>query len=463
MKLNKSALMRFCKLLTAAAMFATLSSNFAQDVKVDAGDWPWAKYGIPKTDAKTCIPVPRTEDWAIQCHTQAIKMKNPSIRVAFLGDSITHGFQFQKVPDGVVSAWNEYCGPLGSANFGIPGDKTQHVLWRITEGGLLDDKLKPKVLVILIGINNLYASSDSPDDVAKAITLIVNCAKAKLPDTKILLLGIFPCFNVTHVGTVGAQATNAIVSKLHDGKKVFYLDIGDRFIEPDKSISKEKLRDGLHPSEKGNRIWAEAMRPYLDDLLNNDGKGEIWKNAGLKTIAAEVKAGAKAEPKTDDKNLLRNGNLDEGDGAHTPGWIFSKWQLKDGSPEAKAVEWGNVKEADGNRCLRIATTDQVKTYIWFQQEILCEPAQSYSLSFRSKASPSPVKDGTRYASLFYLIDKDGKWIGAPETIPVEWSGEWKTWTAKTTTPENAVKLGVRIGVSFDGKAEAFFDNIILNK
>ncbi|MFZ2654484.1 MAG: GDSL-type esterase/lipase family protein [Victivallales bacterium] len=448
MQQKRSVGAKVCRLLTAAAMFATLSSSFAQE----AADWPWAKYGIPKTDAKACIPVPRTEDWAIQCHVQAGKMKNPSIGVAFLGDSITHGFQFQKVPDGVVSAWSEYCAPLGAANFGIPGDKTQHVLWRITEGGLLDG-MNPKALVILIGINNLYGGSpDSPADVAKAITTIVNCAKTKLPDTKILLMGIFPCFTTSSPGTVGAQATNAIISKLHDGKQVFFLDIGDRFIEPDKSISKEKLRDGLHPSEKGNRIWAEAMRPYLDDLLNNDGKGDLWKNAGLKKIAEEP-----------DKNLLKNGKINEGDGASTPGWTFSKWQLKDGSPEAKAVEWGIVKEADGNKCLRLATTDKAKIYVWFQQEIACDPAQSYTLTFKSKASPSPISDGSHYGCLFYLIDNEGHWMGAPQDIPVEWSGEWKTWTAKITTPENAAKLGVRIGVSFNGKAESFFDNIILSK
>ena len=95
-----------------------------------------------------------------------------------------------------------------------------------------------------------------------------------------------------------AQAANAIISKLHDGKQVFFLDIGDRFIEPDKTISKEKLKDGLHPSEKGYRIWVDAMKPYLDDLLNNDGKGEIWKNAGPKTIAAQANVDTKAEPKT---------------------------------------------------------------------------------------------------------------------------------------------------------------------
>ncbi len=294
MKQNKSVIRLFCKLLTVVAMFATPSSGFAQEAKVDAADWPWAKYGIAKTEVKACIPVPRKEDWAMAQHQSIVKnCKSPGLNVVFIGDSITHGFQFA---DG-VKVWQEYCSPMVSFSFAVPGDKTENVLWRITEGGELDG-ISPKVIVILIGINNLYASPDSAEDVAKGITTIVNCAKAKLPDTKILLLGIFPCFNVTHIGTVKAQAANAIISKLHDGKQVFFLDIGDRFIEPDKTISKEKLKDGLHPSEKGYRIWVDAMKPYLDDLLNNDGKGEIWKNAGPKTIAAQANVDTKAEPKT---------------------------------------------------------------------------------------------------------------------------------------------------------------------
>jgi len=284
---------KICKLLTIVASFATLSSIFAQEAKVDTADWPWAKYGIPKTEVRTCIPAQRTENWALDQHKTILKCRTPNLQVVFLGDSISHQFQFI---DG-AKVWNEYCAPLNAFVYAVPADGTQHVLWRITEGGELDG-INPKVVVILIGINNLYASPDSPEDVAKGITTIINCVKTKLPDTKILLLGIFPCFSTSHVGTVKAQATNAIISKLHDGKQVFFLDIGDRFIEPDKSISKEKLKDGLHPSEKGYRIWVDAMRPYLDDLLKNDGKGEVWKNAGLKTIAAEANVDTKSEPKT---------------------------------------------------------------------------------------------------------------------------------------------------------------------
>ena len=277
---------RVCRLLAATASFIAFSSGFAQNAaQDDGGAWPWAKYGISKTDNPACIPVPRKEGWAMDQHKSIMaNCKSPGLKVVFLGDSITHAFQYGSG----AKVWREYCAPLGSSAYAVPADKTENVLWRITEGGELDG-INPKVVVILIGINNLYATPSSPEDVAMGVTAIVNCVKGKLPNAKILLLGIFPCFSVDHAGTVKARAANGIIGKLHDGRQVFFLDIGDNFIEPDKTISKEKLKDGLHPSEIGYRIWVDAMRPYLDDLLNNDGNGEVWKSAGANGVRAELK------------------------------------------------------------------------------------------------------------------------------------------------------------------------------
>ena len=40
-------------------------------------------------------------------------------------------------------AWDTYFAPLNSLNFGIGGDCTEHVLWRIENGEL--DGINPKV------------------------------------------------------------------------------------------------------------------------------------------------------------------------------------------------------------------------------------------------------------------------------------------------------------------------------
>lgn len=241
-----------------------------------AQEWPWAKYGLPPSINPTCIPLKRT-DWADQYHVGMLaREKKPDLQLVFLGDSITMMWRSQSGYEGGTRVWDRYYAPLQAGNFGISGDRTEHILWRITEGGDLDG-LHPKVLVLLIGINNLLQTNSKPGDVAEGIATIVNYVKVKLPHTKILLMGLFPLWEKpTDPARQWVKDVNVLIKPLADRRHVWYLDIGDRFLEPDGTISTWKLRDLLHLSEHGYWIWARAMKPYLADLLDNDGKGELW-------------------------------------------------------------------------------------------------------------------------------------------------------------------------------------------
>ena len=185
--------------------------------------------------------------------------KKGGVEIVFLGDSITQGWGNNKV-------WQKHYVPLKAANFGIGGDQTGHVLWRITEGGELDS-ITPKVAVVMIGTNN--SGRDSAEQIAEGITLIVKTIHKKTPNTKVLLLGVFP--RGKDAGTpIRAKLAkiNDIISKLDDGgKTVKYLDIGEKFLSSDGSLSKEVMPDALHLSGKGYEIWAEAINPTLQGLL----------------------------------------------------------------------------------------------------------------------------------------------------------------------------------------------------
>jgi lysophospholipase L1-like esterase len=241
-----------------------------------AEDWPWAKYGLPPSTNPTGIPLKRT-DWADGYHTAMLaREKKPDLQLVFLGDSITMMWRSQSGYEGGTPVWDKYYAPLKAGNFGISGDRTEHILWRITEGGDLDG-LNPKVLVLLIGINNLLQTQSTPADVAAGITTIVNLVKVKLPHTKILLMGLFPLWEQpTDPARQWVKDVNALIEPLADRQRVWYLDIGDKFLEPDGTIKKRNLRDLLHLSEHGYWLWARTMKPYLRDLMDNEGKGEIW-------------------------------------------------------------------------------------------------------------------------------------------------------------------------------------------
>jgi lysophospholipase L1-like esterase len=199
----------------------------------------------------------RSADRFEQMHEQFLKRtKEGPIDILFLGDSITEGWN-NKAKDLFAKTY----GP-NAANFGISGDKTEHVLWRITNGEL--DGIKPKVLVLMIGTNNT-GNCDAPD-IAAGVTKIVTTIREKLPDTKILLLAVFPRERTPEQNDKITEI-NKIIAKLDDGKTIRYLDIGDKFKDASGHIPKEIMQDGLHPTAKGYEIWAEAMGPLLKEMM----------------------------------------------------------------------------------------------------------------------------------------------------------------------------------------------------
>ncbi|RYX85942.1 hypothetical protein EON83_04080 [bacterium] len=183
--------------------------------------------------------------------------KEGPIGVLFLGDSITQGWSKAK------TVWQEHFGPYNPANFGIGGDRTQHVLWRIENGEL--DGITPKVVVLMIGTNNM---GNTAEDIIKGDKKIVEQIHLKLPNTKVMLLGIFPReTDAKNPRRAKIKEVNAELAKLDDGDKTRYLDIGDKFLEADGTLTKEIMPDYLHPDVKGYQIWADAIQPLLDEMM----------------------------------------------------------------------------------------------------------------------------------------------------------------------------------------------------
>lgn len=208
----------------------------------------------------TVIPVPRDDGWWKQRHeSMNERVKKGNVDLLMIGDSITHGWE----SDG-KEVWKKYYDKRNAVNLGIGGDRTQHVLWRLEHGNI--DGISPKLAVIMIGTNN--AGSDSPADIAAGVKKIVDKLRDKLPQMKILVLGIFPrgADDKDHLRQVNMKA-NEVIAKLADDKMVFYLDIGDKFLTPDHILSKEVMPDLLHPHDKGYQIWAEAMEPTVAKLM----------------------------------------------------------------------------------------------------------------------------------------------------------------------------------------------------
>ena len=132
--------------------------------------------------------------------------------------------------------------------------------------------MKAKTAVVMIGTNNSNKNKDgswtyTENDILEGVTAIVNDIRKRQPDTKILLLGIFPRGKAFNEQRGRLLEINQALARLEDGKNIFFLDFGSQFIENDGSIATDMMKDALHPGEKGYRIWAAAEQPKLTELL----------------------------------------------------------------------------------------------------------------------------------------------------------------------------------------------------
>lgn len=186
--------------------------------------------------------------------------KKGGVDVLFLGDSITDAWRGKAAQP----TWDKLFVPLNPANFGIGGDRTQHVLWRIQNGEL--DGIKPKVVVLMIGTNN--TGQDSAEQIADGIAAIVKTIRQRSPSTKVMLLAVFPRGEQPgNPGRVKIAEINKTIGKLDDGRNVRYLDIGGKFLQPDGTLTKDIMPDFLHLSARGYEIWGEAINPLLHEML----------------------------------------------------------------------------------------------------------------------------------------------------------------------------------------------------
>ncbi len=218
--------------------------------------------------APATVPLPR--DDARHKGFVEIAMKG-NIDLLFVGDSITDFWRNAPRPDAPATTaliglpvWNETFGKLNAANFGIAGDTTQGVLWRMQNGEL--EGFKAKLIVLMLGTNNINRNPN--DDIVEGDRLIVEEFKKRQPQAKVLILGIFPRtaapdnpFRPT------IKEINSKLAKIADNKQVFYMDIGDKFLTADGTLTTEIMMDGLHPTTKGYQIWADATLPRVKELM----------------------------------------------------------------------------------------------------------------------------------------------------------------------------------------------------
>jgi len=217
--------------------------------------------------------------WVGRHNNLVTAAKAGNVDLYFEGDSITDYWKrnFKANYDKHFAGWK-------SDDFGIAADRTEHVLWRITNGEL--DVVTPKVIVLLVGTNDLpkdqggYAPRTVQEDAA-GVKAILDVMKQKQPQAKILLLSVFPRQDKINASNAEyredlnpkIKELNALLARMDDGKQVKFLDIYDKFLDKNGNLLPGVMqKDNLHPAEPGYDIWAEAMQPILTEWLGPPAK-----------------------------------------------------------------------------------------------------------------------------------------------------------------------------------------------
>ncbi len=200
------------------------------------------------------------ENWVDRHEAKKARMAEGNVDLIFIGDSITHGWDFEIGK----KAWDKYYAHRNAVSLGYRSDRTQHVIWRLENGEI--DGISPKVAVVMIGTNNTNINTVS--ETVQGITKVCETLRTKLPDTKILLLGIFP--RGKYKGDARRYKNvrvNSEISSIADGTNIVYLDISREFLTKKGNLVKSVMSDYLHPTSKGYEIWARAMEPQLKILM----------------------------------------------------------------------------------------------------------------------------------------------------------------------------------------------------
>lgn len=113
----------------------------------------------PKNPAAAAWP---RDDWYIAVQQKFDRYKGKLPTIVFDGDSITNRWETTG-----RETWPRFAGQ--AADFGIEGDRTENLLWRLGKGQV--DGMDPKLIVLLIGTNNV--GRDSPEEIAGGIRSVV--------------------------------------------------------------------------------------------------------------------------------------------------------------------------------------------------------------------------------------------------------------------------------------------------
>jgi len=190
------------------------------------------------------------------------KINASNIKIVFTGSS---SIEYWSTTGGEI--WNAKYAPLGAVNYGIGGDKTENLLWRIENGEI--DNINPKMVVVYCGSNNIPGTPSA--DVFRGVNATLAEFARRLPESKILYLNFNPRGDRPDTNGTWDKITkvNNQVIQLADNNKLVVFTMFDSFIEYWGQIKEELYQpDKLHFNKAGYEQWDSLWNETFFNMWN---------------------------------------------------------------------------------------------------------------------------------------------------------------------------------------------------
>ena len=202
-----------------------------------------------------------SQDWANLNRYKEENAKVPVLsakdhsRAVFMGNSITEGW-LNKRPDFFHS--KKYI------NRGISGQTTPQMLLRFRQDVIA---LKPSLVVILAGINDIAENTGPYSAEATSGNIFSMCELAKQNGIKVIVCSVLPALDFQwRKGMQPAPkviALNKIIKSYAEKNKLFYVDYYSAMVNDEMGLKAELCTDGVHPNEAGYAV----MEPILEKTI----------------------------------------------------------------------------------------------------------------------------------------------------------------------------------------------------
>jgi len=205
-------------------------------------------------------------EWWKDRHEEKTEPREAGPQLVLVGNSIFHTLDYAKG----VEVWNRYLNHFHTVNLGFSGDRTENVIWRLENGEI--DQINPKLILLLIGTNNTdgnhFLAITEPKALQDAIWKITRIIRKKLPETKILILGIFPYgYKANYRDNLNKETNKYLATFPSKDKQIFYRDIGNIFLDENGKIDKGLMPDYLHPNVNGHLLMFKTLAPDIEKLM----------------------------------------------------------------------------------------------------------------------------------------------------------------------------------------------------